>query len=303
MSDSPTTKEHGRSTIMQQRLSRRRLLATAAGAGAGLVVTSATAPFATVLGRSEVPSPDAVETRPPGPSLVPFEGLHQAGIERPSVAQAATVMAAFDVVSPDREDLRVLLRDLTARARSLAEASPPAPGDPRFPPAESGILGPSIGPAELTTTLSVGSGLFDERYDLADRRPRQLVPMPSFPNDQLDFAQSHGDLLVQVCAVDTVACLHALRFLTLGSRASMALRWMVEGFQRPNTQAGVDRTTTRNLMGFKDGTSNLVPGTPELAGRVWVATGRRADLGHGWQLPGRPHDPHVRGALGPHRAR
>ena len=53
----------------------------------------------------------------------------------------------------------------------------------------------------------------------------------------------------------------------------MALRWMVEGFQRPNSQAGDGRTSTRNLLGFKDGSANLVPGTSELEQQVWVAPG------------------------------
>jgi deferrochelatase/peroxidase EfeB len=207
------------------------------------------------------------------PGLVDFEGRHQAGIERPATSQAATVLAAFDVVSPDRDDLRTLLRDITTRARALAAARPPAPSDPRFPPAESGILGSSIGPADLTVTVSVGASLFDDRYGLAERRPRQLVAMPSFPNDQLAAGDTHGDIAIQVCAIDSAACVHALRFLTMGSRASMAMRWMVEGFQRPNTQPGVGRTTTRNLMGFKDGTSNIAAGTDELIERVWVAPG------------------------------
>ncbi len=94
-------------------------------------------------------------------------------------------------------------------------------------------------------------------------------PCPRFPTT-LAPADTHGDIAIQVCAIDSAACVHALRFLTMGSRASMAMRWMVEGFQRPNTQPGVGRTTTRNLMGFKNGTSNLAPGTDELSKRVWV---------------------------------
>lgn len=259
----------------QRRLTRRSLLTAAAGAGAGLAVSTVAGPFAaTALGASAtkpVPSQDAHANTAMGPTLVDFEGAHQAGIERPEISQAATVLAAFDVVSPDRDDLRTLFRDLTDRARALAEARPPAPSDPRFPPAESGILGSSIGPSDLTTTISVGASLFDDRFGLTDRRPTQLTAMPTFPNDQLAANQTHGDLAIQVCAVDAAACVHALRFLTLGSRSSIAMRWMVEGFQRPNTQPGVGRTTTRNLLGFKDGTSNLAPATAELRDRVWVS--------------------------------
>jgi deferrochelatase/peroxidase EfeB len=122
-------------------------------------------------------------------------------------------------------------------------------------------------------TLSVGASLFDDRFGLAPARPRQLVAMPFFANDRLEAGQTHGDLMLTICAADAPACLHALRYLMLGARSDLALRWMVEGFQRPNTQAGEGRTTTRNLLGFKDGTSNLVPGSAELADRVWVAPG------------------------------
>jgi deferrochelatase/peroxidase EfeB len=63
----------------------------------------------------------------------------------------------------------------------------------------------------------------------------------------------------------------------------MALRWMVEGFQRPNTQAGTGRTTTRNLLGFKDGTANLVPGSSDLERQVWVGA---ADGEPAWAVDG-----------------
>ena len=128
-----------------------------------------------------------------------------------------------------------------------------------IPPPDSGILGAAVGPSDLTVTVGFGASLFDERFGLADRRPVQLTRMPSFPNDRLQPALSHGDLMVQICATDEASCVHALRYLMAGTRGSLVVRWLIHGFQQrpgggmetPGTQA-----TPRNLLGFKDGTAN-----------------------------------------------
>lgn len=182
-----------------------------------------------------------------------------------------------------RDELAALLRDLTARGRLLAEARTPDPLDPLYPPPESGILGSAIGPADLTVTLAVGASLFDDRYGLADRAPRQLVPMPAFPRDVLVPDQTHGDLLLQVCGIDEDACIHALRYLMLGSRSALSLRWMREGFQRPNGQRDQGSTSTRNLLGFKDGTANPAPGSDVFDPLVWVTPD---DPEPGWAVGG-----------------
>ena len=114
-------------------------------------------------------------------------------------------------------------------------------------------------PSDLTVTVGFGASLFDKRFGLADRRPVQLTRMPSFPNDRLQPALSHGDLMVQICATDEASCVHALRYLMAGTRGSLVVRWLIHGFQQrpgggmetPGTQA-----TPRNLLGFKDGTAN-----------------------------------------------
>jgi deferrochelatase/peroxidase EfeB len=48
---------------------------------------------------------------------------------------------------------------------------------------------------------------------------------------------------------------------------------MIDGFQRRNTQSGEGRTTTRDLLGFKDGTANLPAGSQDLEDLVWVGPG------------------------------
>ena len=81
-------------------------------------------------------------------SIVPFEGVHQAGIDRPGIAQPNAILAAFDVVAPDRDGLRALFAELTTRIRELDRGRPRRrPSTPPYPPPESGVLGPSIGPS------------------------------------------------------------------------------------------------------------------------------------------------------------
>ncbi len=143
--------------------------------------------------------------------------------------------------------------------------------DDAYPPPESGVLGPSIGPSSLTLTLGVGASLFDDRFALADRRPRQLAQMPRFPGDVIDPSRVHGDLVLQICAVDEMACMHALRYLMAGTRADMSLRWTQDGFHRPDAIAAEGKTTTRNLLGFKDGMANPSLDSDLFRDLVWVA--------------------------------
>ena len=65
-----------------------------------------------------------------------------------------------------------------------------------FPPTDSGVFGDELPPAELSVIVGVGASLFDDRYGLASRKPRELVRMPFIANDRLDPARSHGDVSV-----------------------------------------------------------------------------------------------------------
>jgi deferrochelatase/peroxidase EfeB len=255
------------------RLSRRRFLASSATAGAGAVIASV---GGGVLGAAGLlpgvvtPTADAQAQPVDPPTVIPFEGIHQAGIERPGIAQPDSIIASFDVVGQGEELLRSTLIELTRRIRELTRGEPAAPRDPSFPPPESGILGPSIGPSSLSVLVGVGASLFDDRFGIADRRPRQLRRMPHFQGDVLDPARSHGDVIIQACGVDAMACVHAVRYLMAGTRSALALRWMETGFHRPDTIPTPGKTTVRNLLGFKDGTANLVPGSDLFGERVWV---------------------------------
>ena len=98
--------------------------------------------------------------------------------------------------------------------------------------------------------------------------------MPVFPNDVIDPDLSHGDLLLQISTVDQVAAIHALRYLQLGVRDALRLRWLQEGFTRPDPVPTPGHTTTRNLLGFKDGTANPhVDDTSVMDELVWVGAG------------------------------
>ncbi len=112
--------------------------------------------------------------------------------------------------------------------------------------------------------MSVGSTLFDDRYGLARRKPLKLKPLTAFPNDSPDPAWLHGDLLLQLCANHPDTIHHAIRDITRHTRGGMQLRWKLEGYNSPPRPSG----TSRNLLGFKDGTAN--PAGDLARALVWV---------------------------------
>ncbi len=132
--------------------------------------------------------------------------------------------------------------------------------------------------ARLTITFGFGAGLFVkdgvDRYGLAAKRPDALVDLPKFNGDQLQAARTGGDISVQACADDPQVAFHAVRELDRLSYGAAQIRWAQAGFL-PHTPPG---ETSRNLMGFKDGTVN-----PPLGGaqgnrlKFRVTNGRRAE--------------------------
>jgi deferrochelatase/peroxidase EfeB len=121
-------------------------------------------------------------------------------------------------------------------------------------------------PASLTATVGIGPRL-PARLGLPV--PAGLRELPPFPGDRLDPARCGGDLIVQLCADDPgVLRRTAARLLTAGG--PVRPRWRQTGFLPP-TPPG---STPRNLLGFKDGSSNP---TPEECER-WVWTGNATFL-------------------------
>jgi deferrochelatase/peroxidase EfeB len=199
------------------------------------------------------------------PNAVPFHGMHQQGILAAVARQS--VFVSFDVIADNRSELTDLFRTITDRARFLTTGGTPPDVGITQPPSDSGVLGPDVPAGGLTVTAGVGASLFDDRYGLTDRKPARLTAMRTFPNDHLDPAQCHGDLLLQFAAPDTDTLLHALRDVARHTRGGMQVRWRIDGFASPPRPSG----TPRNLMGFKDGIANPdVSSAAEMNRLVWA---------------------------------
>jgi deferrochelatase/peroxidase EfeB len=218
------------------------------------------------------------EHAPPAPvaaaRFVPFEGSHQTGVTALPIPEQGLV-ASFTVQSKDRADLKTTLAALTDEIRGLMAGEPPEARDPAFPPVDSGILGEKPPPDNLSVVVGVGASLFDDRFGLADRKPKELVTMPFLANDRLDPKLSHGDLSIIVEAGHSDTVQFALRQLMRRTRSHLVLRWMIDGYARGiGAGADSDATTPRNLLGFKDGTANLdVDDETLMNNHVWVGAG------------------------------
>ena len=193
-----------------------------------------------------------------GTGVVDFYGAHQAGIATPS--QQYLQFASLDLASDSRADLRQLLRTWTDAAALMSLGRPIGPTDTGSkPPADTGE-GVGLSPSKLTVTFGFGPTLFTrdgrDRLRLAGRRPPPLVDLPSFAGDALDHALCGGDLAVQVCATDPQVAFHAIHNLIRIASPMAVPRWLLAGSGRTANSRG--QVMPRNLMGFKDGTSNIM---------------------------------------------
>ena len=185
---------------------------------------------------------------------VPFHGKHQAGVLLR--APEAGIVAAFNAHAKDREELADAFRALSREAQHLMDGVPPEQRAPAFPPTDSGVFGDVLPPAELSVIVGVGASLFDDRYGLASRKPRELARMPFLANDKLDPALTHGDVSITISAANADTTNYALRQLMRRTRGAFTLRWMLEGFNTIQGDFGAGFAPGRNLLGFKDGTAN-----------------------------------------------
>lgn len=191
-----------------------------------------------------------------GATAVPFHGAHQSGIETP--LQSVAMLLGFTLRPEcECEQLRALLR-LWSTDAALLQAGRPAMGDAAPELART--------PASLTVTIGLAYSAF-ERAGVADKWPFTATSIPSYSIDQLDPRWSGGDLFLQICANDAVTVSHAARELAKDARPFATVAWRQTGTM---PHAGVNPgETPRNLMGFKDGTGNPLPGTNVFAETVW----------------------------------
>jgi deferrochelatase/peroxidase EfeB len=257
-------------------VSRRSLLRGGALAGAGVIGGGVVGGF----------TGNALATPGTVSSQEPFYGTHQSGIITDT--QQHTVLAAFDLTSNDKADLKSVLRgwtelgaDLvtgssntvpiytskdTANANAYADATGASTTD-------DSLEAYQLGPQRLTLTVGFGRSLFvdssgGDRMGLAPRLPDALIALPRFPGEELTAADSDGDLFLQACADDPQVAFHAVRSIARIAPDVATLRWTQLGYSPSNT-AG----TPRNLMGFKDGTINSNVHPPaDLDATLWAAS-------------------------------
>jgi deferrochelatase/peroxidase EfeB len=190
--------------------------------------------------------------------VVPFYGTHQAGIATP--AQNHLQFGSFDVVGDSLASVRRLLHIWTdAAAQMSVGKSIGAVRTGDRPPVDTGeAIG--LGPSELTVTFGFGASLFAsngvDRFGLARERPAPLVDLPAFHGDALQAGISGGDIGVQVCANDPQVAFHAMHDLIKLANSLATPRWLIVGFGR--TGNTTRQALPRNLMGFQDGTANIV---------------------------------------------
>lgn len=239
--------------------SRRRLVVGAAGsavagAAVGAGITAAVLRPAAAPGADTAPeATDSVELN----KSVPFyDQVNQAGIRTPP--QRHCVYMTFNLTAgATRQSLQVLLARWSAAISQLVQGKPIGPIEPARPDAVGTDTGEAEGlaPASLTVTVGLGPGVFDDRFDLADKRPALLQPLPRIPGDTLKPEFTGGDLSLQACADDPQVAYHAVRNLARMVTSTAQTHWVVLGFGRAS--AGPGQETPRNLMGFKDGTRNV----------------------------------------------
>jgi deferrochelatase/peroxidase EfeB len=251
-------------------VSRRRFLAGGlagtAVAGLGGTVTAGCSDSTSRGDDGETSS--GAEAGSAGARYLPFRGPNQPGITH--LAREQGLLAAFTVTADNRGELRDTLRALSTESERLVSGEPYEDRDPAYPALHTGTVGNPPPPADLSVVVSVGASLFDDRYGLADRKPLALEKMPFLANDRLDPERSHGDLLLTLTSAHEDVNLFALRQLTRTTRGTMALHWMLDGYNR-RTRAARGEAGKRNLMGFIDGTSNLDPSDDAVMDRyVWV---------------------------------
>jgi deferrochelatase/peroxidase EfeB len=239
-------------------ITRRRLLASAGVGAAGIGLAGG----GYLVGRESAEGAELDGT-------VPFYGEHQAGIDTP--AQDRLHFAAFDLQTEDLAELRELMREWSRAAAEMTGGE--MVGEVNnlrvAPPDDTGET-VGLSPSNLTVTFGFGPTLFEKRRLRLRPRPAALKPIPPLIGDDLNEAESGGDLCVQACSDDPQVAFHAVRNLARIGRGRVVMRWSQLGFARTSTTSR-RQGMRRNLLGFREGTNNLrAEDTEAMTTCVWL---------------------------------
>lgn len=195
--------------------------------------------------------------------VVPFDGLHQAGVATPG--QALLNLVAFNLrAGVDLAAVRRLMTLWTEDARRLTRGENPV-----------GSLEPELAESTANLTITCGFGpRFFDIIDKKDERPDWLQPLPEFSSDKLEEGWGQSDIALQICCDDPVTLAFATRHMIRSGAAYAETLWLQQGFLNAvgATQKGA---TPRNLFGQKDGTVN--PSTEsEYDEYVWIGDDSKA---------------------------
>ncbi|TKI06709.1 Dyp-type peroxidase [Martelella alba] len=196
----------------------------------------------------------------------------QAGIRTPP--QRYIFYMTFDLTTTQRAGLQVLLARWSGaiaqlmKGKSIGQVEPAREYGVGFDTGEA----LDLGPASLTVTVGLGPKVFTETYGLQDHKPPLLRQLRQLPSDAMRPELTGGDLSLQACADDPQVAYHAVRDLARIAKdtGAASTRWTVMGFGRAS--AGKGQSTPRNLLGFKDGTRNIVEDA-DFEKFVWIKDG------------------------------
>ena len=258
----------------------RRALLGAFGAGAVAVAG---------VGAAAAVARDANQPLDPQDLRYDFFGKHQAGIATPM--QDHLHFAAFDVTTSSRDELIALLQRWTEAAAAMTMGKDvgrfgATKGPYDAPPEDTGEAF-ELPPSGLTITFGFGPSLFRtadgvDRFGIADQMPDYFTDLPHFPSDMIDESISRGDICVQACANEAQVAVHAVRNLARIAMGTAVVRWSQIGFGRSSSTTK-SLPTPRNLIGFKDGTRNIMGDDPDALDEfVWVQPGDGPD----WMVGG-----------------
>ena len=250
-------------------VSRRELLRGAAAAGS--VAFGAGALGGSAFAQS--PVPDAEEDSIDLTIAYPFYGdAEQAGISTPM--QRHSVYMTFDLTSANPQDLQVLLARWSAAISQLMAGKTIGKVEPERTSAIGADTGEALdlAPASLTVTIGLGPNVFTDTYGLSAFKPALMRELTQLPSDALQPGLTGGDLSLQACADDPQVAYHAIRNLARMAKdtGTAQTRWTVMGFGRAS--AGKGQVTPRNLMGYKDGTRNIME-EADFDKFVWISDG------------------------------